>query len=99
MTSSKDMAVLRRWDPALASLAEVTIERIVLGVDAGPEDLGKRPLEHLMAAVELSHRYGKVWHRDALEILTRRFTAEEIRRVLPRVAARITFEPEVLGDL
>lgn len=87
--SQQDMAVLRRWDPALASLVEATLVT----------DLEKSPLGHLIAAVELSHRDGKAWHRDALETLTQRYTAEEIRQALPDVAARIGFEPVVLGDL
>ena len=86
--SGQDMAVLRRWDPALASLVEAT-----------DVDLDKSPLEHLIAAVELSHRDGKVWHRDALDTLTQRYTADEIRHALPGVAARVPFEPVVLADL
>ena len=87
--SREDMAVLRQWDPALASLVEAT--RVT--------DLEKSPLEPLIAAVELSYRDGRSWHRDALDTLTERYTPEEIRAALPGVAARIPFEPAVLGDL
>ena len=87
--SRKDMAVLRQWDPALASLVEATLVT----------DLEKSSLEPLIAAVELSYRDGKSWHRDALDTLTKRYRTEEIREALPKVAASIPFEPVVLGDL
>ena len=85
----EDMAALRDLDPALASLVEAT----------NVTELQKNPIEHLILAVELSHRHGKPWHHAALETLIKRYTNEEIREAIPNVSDRIPFEPAVVIDL
>ena len=89
VASRKDMAALRRTDPALASLVEATDTPV----------FEQSPLEHLIVAVEWSHRTGKTWHEAALETLVEQYTTDDILEAIPKIAGRIPFEPVVVIDL
>lgn len=60
-----DLAVVARWDRALASLVRSETEE-------------EYRLEHLIAAVELSYLDKKPWHEELVERVRKRYTREEL---------------------